>query len=277
MKNDSMLKKYIYNGTEYDTSDDTGFKDSDSISIYEVIRVKKGVALFKEDHVARMINSAKMLDFDMKKTKEEISDEIDKLIKLNDANNHNVKLVCNDLDKDQNFLSYITSGSYNIDEVSKQGAHAIIFKAERTNPNIKVINTSQRDMINNELKEKNALEALLEDEEGNITEGSRSNMFFVKKDKLYTAPSKKVLLGITRSKVMKICDELGIEVVESDIKKSELCEVDGLFMSTTPLGVLAIDSVGDIKLGSSDNEIIKKVVDGYENLAEEYIKNYRNK
>ena len=33
MKNDSMLKKYIYNGTEYDTSDDTGFKDSDSISI----------------------------------------------------------------------------------------------------------------------------------------------------------------------------------------------------------------------------------------------------
>lgn len=275
MKNDSMLASYIYNGKTYNTDDDTGFKDNDSLSIYEVIRVKKGVALFKEDHIDRMINSAKMLNFNMKKSKEEISREIDKLISINNAKNHNIKLVCNDLDKSQNFLSYITSGSYNIEDIPKGGAHAIIFKAERDNPNIKVVNTSQREMINNELKEKGALEALLEDEEGNITEGSRSNMFFVKGNKLYTAPSKKVLLGITRSKVMKICDDLGIEVVESDIKKSELCEVDGLFMSTTPLGVLPINSVGDIELNSENNEIIKKIVDGYEALTEEYIKNYK--
>lgn len=277
MENDSMLNKYIYNGTEYDASDDTGFKQNNSLSIYEVIRVKKGVALFKEDHVARLIKSAKMLGFDMKKTESAISKEIDKLIEINNAQDHNIKLVCNDLEKHQNFLSYITSGSYNIDDVPRDGVHAIIFKAERTNPNIKVINTSQRDMINSKIEEKNAIEALLEDEEGNITEGSRSNMFFVKKDKLYTAPSKKVLLGITRSKVIKICKKLGIEVIESDIKKSELCEVDGLFMSTTPLGVVPINSVGDIELGSENNEIIKKIVDGYENLTEEYIKNHHNK
>ena len=184
--------------------------------------------------------------------------------------------MCNNFDKDlQNFLYYITGASYNIEEVPKDGARAIIFKAERDNPNIKTINTNQRDLINAELEKQNALEALLEDEDGNITEGSRSNMFFVKGDKLYTAPSKKVLLGITRSKVIEICDKLGIEVIESDINKSELDSVDGIFMSTTPIGVLPILSIGDMKLNSLDNEIIKKVVDGYEKLTQQYIENHK--
>lgn len=276
MKNDAVLKSYIYNGEVYGIEDDRGFKDSSSISIYEVIRVKKGVALFLEDHLDRMIKSAEMLGFTMQKSKTEMIEEVEKLVDINNATNHNIKLVCNDFDQEkQNFLAYITYGSYNIEDVPKDGAKAIIFKAERVNPNIKVINTSQREQINHELQKQNALEALLEDEDGNITEGSRSNMFFVKKDILYTAPSKKVLLGITRSKIMNICKALNIEVIENDIHKSELSEVDGVFMSTTPIGVLPIIVIDDMKLNSAQNEIIKKVVDGYENLTEEYIKNHK--
>lgn len=276
MKNDSMLKNYIYNGKTYDTSDDTGFKDSQSTSIYEVLRVKKGVILFEEDHLDRLKKSAEMLGFKMEKSKEEISKEMQNLVSTNGAENHNIKLVCSDFDKDnQSFLTYITEGSYNLEDVPKEGANAIIFKTNRDTPNIKTIDTRQRDMINSELEKQNALEALLEDEDGNITEGSRSNMFFVKANKLYTAPSKKVLLGITRSKIMKICEELGIEVVESDIHKSELSQVDGVFMSTTPIGVLPIISIGDMKLDSANNEIIKKVLDGYESLTEKYIKDHK--
>lgn len=274
MKNDSILKKYIYNGKVYDISDNEGFKDSDSISIYEVIRVKKGVVLFMEDHLDRLIKSAEMLGLSINKTKTEMVEEVKKLVEITGAIDHNIKIVCNELDSEnQNFLSYITCGSYNIEDVPKDGAKAIIFKTERANPNIKTINTSQRDMINLELEKQGALEALLEDDEGNITEGSRSNMFFVKGDKLYTAPSKKVLLGITRNKVMDICKKLDIEVIESDIHKSELDLVDGIFMSTTPIGVLPIISIGDNMLNSEQNKTIKKVVDGYESLTEEYIKN----
>ena len=273
MKNDSMLKTYIYNGKTYDTSDDTGFKDSEGISIYEVLRVKKGVILFEQDHLDRLKKSAEMLGFTMDKSLDEISKEINELVASNKAYNHNIKLVSSGFDKEeQNFLTYITEGSYNLEDVPKEGAHAIIFKTERDTPNIKTINTSQRDMINKELEKQNALEALLEDEDGNITEGSRSNMFFVKENILYTAPSKKVLLGITRSKIMDICKAQGIEVIESDIHRSELENVDGIFMSTTPIGVLPIISIGDMKLNSANNEIIKKVLAGYEDLTEKYIK-----
>ena len=273
MKNDSMLKTYIYNGKTYDTSDDTGFKDSEGISIYEVLRVKKGVILFEQDHLDRLKKSAQMLGFEMSKSKQEISDEMDKLVSINSASNHNIKLVCNNLEKtNQDFLTYITEGSYNLEDVPKEGEKAIIFKAERDNPNIKTIDVNQRDLINKELEDKNALEALLEDEYGNITEGSRSNMFFAKNDKLYTAPSARVLVGITRSKIMKICKENNIEVIEEDINKSELENVDGIFMSTTPIGVLPIISIDNKDLNSANNEIIKKVVDGYEQLTEQYIR-----
>ncbi len=273
MKNDSMLKKYIYNGETYDTSDNTGFKECKTVSIYEVLRVKKGVVLFRQDHLDRLKKSVEMIGFKMNKSKQEISDEIDKLVSMNDASNHNIKLVCNNLERtDQDFLTYITEGSYNLEDVPKEGAKAIIFKARRDNPNIKAIDSKQRDLINKELEEQDALEALLEDEEGNITEGSRSNMFFVKNDKLYTAPSSKVLLGITRSKIIEICKEYNIEIVEEDINKSELDNVDGIFMSTTPIGVLPILAIDDKKLNSANNEIIRKVVDGYEELTEKYIK-----
>lgn len=276
MKNDAMLKSYIFNGETYKADDNTGFKKYESISIYEVLRVKKGVILFRQDHLDRLKKSAEMLGFKLNKSKEEISDEMDRLVEINDANNHNIKLVCNNLEKnDQDFLTYITEGSYNLEDVPKEGAKAIIFKAERSNPNIKTIDASQRDLINKELEENNALEALLEDEDGNITEGSRSNMFFVKNNKLYTAPSSKVLLGITRSKIMEICDKNNIEVIEEDIHKSELEKVDGIFMSTTPIGVLPIIAIGDKKLNSANNEIIRKVVNEYEELTEEYIKKNR--
>lgn len=272
MKNDAMLKSYIFNGETYDIDNNIGFKEYKSIPIYEVLRIKKGVILFRQDHLDRLKKSAQMLGFKMNKSKEEISDEMDKLVAMNDASDHNIKLVCNNLEKnEQDFLTYITQGSYNLEDVPKEGGKAIIFKAERSNPNIKTIDASQRDLINKELEENDALEALLEDEDGNITEGSRSNMFFVKNNKLYTAPSSKVLLGITRSKIMEICDENNIEVIEEDIHKSELENVDGIFMSTTPIGVLPIIAIGDKKLNSANNEIIRKVVNGYEELTEEYI------
>ncbi|WP_051003957.1 aminotransferase class IV [Gottschalkia acidurici] len=276
MNNDAMLKKYIYNGNVYDTSQNEGFNKTDTLSIYEVIRVKNGVILFKEEHLNRMEKSAEMLGYKMKKSKEEITEEIIKLVNINEAINNNIKLVCSNLDSEnQNFLTYFTKSSYNIEDVPKIGASTIVYRTKRDNPNIKIINAKQREEINKSLKENNAFEALLENEEGYITEGSRSNMLFVKGDKVYTAPAKDVLIGITRSKIMNICKELRIDVIEKNIHISEIKDLDGVFMSTTPIGVLPIVTIDDIKFDSMNNKTIINIMNGYESLVEDYIKNNR--
>ena len=118
MKNDAMLKSYIFNGETYNINDNAGFKEYENISIYEVLRVKKGVILFRQDHLDRLKKSAEMLGFKMNKSKEEISDEMDKLVTMNDASNHNIKLVCNNLEEiEQDFLTYITKGSFDQEEL----------------------------------------------------------------------------------------------------------------------------------------------------------------
>ena len=60
--------------------------------------------------------------------------------------------------------------------------------------------------------------------------------------------------------------------MEEHISASKLKELDGIFMSTTPIGILPIISVDDMKFNSADNKIINDIMDGYSRLVKEYIK-----
>ena len=122
---------------------------------------------------------------------------------------------------------------------------------------------------------KKAFEALLVDSNGYIPEGSRSNIFFIKGDTVYTAPKGDVLLGITREYILKTCKELNIRVIEENIHICDLAKLDGAFMSGTSVNVLPIASIDDIKLNSVDNEIIRAVNNGYMDGMEKDIINKR--
>ena len=107
--------------------------------------------------------------------------------------------------------------------------------------------------------------------EGYITEGSRSNMFFVRGEKVFTAPKGEVLLGVTRKHIINVCKELNIDVVEENINIKDLDKIDGGFMSGTSVNVLPISSIDDKKYSSVDNNLIKAIQDGYLNLVKNYI------
>ncbi len=57
-----------------------------------------------------------------------------------------------------------------------------------------------------------AYEALLVNENGCIAEGSRSNIFFLIDELLFTPPSPSVLLGVARYHVLNLCRELTVPV-----------------------------------------------------------------
>jgi branched-chain amino acid aminotransferase len=134
-----------------------------------------------------------------------------------------------------------------------------------------VLNVSFKDEVNKKIKEMNAFEALLVNKEGYITEGSRSNMFFVRGEKVFTAPKGEVLLGVTRKHIINVCKELNIDVVEENINIKDLDKIDGGFMSGTSVNVLPISSIDDKKYSSADNNLIKAIQDGYLNLVKNYI------
>lgn len=85
-------------------------------------------------------------------------------------------------------------------------------------------------------------EAILLDENGHVAEGSTCNLFMVRKGTLITpAVYGNVLEGITRDCVMQLARrELGLQVVERLIDRSELYVCDELLLTGTAVGVEAV-------------------------------------
>ena len=85
-------------------------------------------------------------------------------------------------------------------------------------------------------------EAIFLNEDGQVAEGATCNLFMVRKGKLITpSMTENVLEGITRDSIMELAmRELGIEVVERPIDRSELYICDELFYTGTAVGVMPI-------------------------------------
>src|SRR5690606_19046738 len=83
-------------------------------------------------------------------------------------------------------------------------------------------------------------EALLLDPEGYVAEGSGENIFIVKNGVLYTPEVTACLNGITRSTVLTLAREQGIEIVEKRITRDEVYIADEAFFTGTAAEVTPI-------------------------------------
>lgn len=272
MNVEAILDYYICNGEVLSIENLRDFNKITSPSIYEVIRVIDGIPLYEEEHLDRMRKSTELSGYDIYKSNSDISKDIRNLIEMNQACKLNIKIVISDIDKaEQNLLIYFVKSSYPALSQYQHGVHSIQFHSYRENPNIKIVNVDLRAKANMRIKEKGAYEALLVNEDGYITEGSRSNIFFVNKDKVYTAPPGEVLLGITRKKILKACEDLSFDIIEEHVHIDQLGEFEGVFMSGTSVGVLPIATIDERSYSSADNKIIKDIKKAYLKNVEEYL------
>lgn len=272
MNNEITEKFYISKGNVMPASE---FSDEDgkgSEAVYEVIRVISGVPLFLEKHMNRLKASARLIGRSVEPIADKLSADIKKLIEINNKPEKNIKIVVTQLDNPSpNYAAYFIKSSYPGPEDYTNGVPTILLEAERENPNAKIVNRSFKELAAAALKKTGAYEALLVNEKGEITEGSRSNIFFVKSNKVYTSPKGSVLMGITRESMFELCSKLGIEMVEKPIDTGFLKEIDGLFMTGTSPKVLPIKSVDSMYYTSASNPIITKLMNAYNDMIEEYV------
>lgn len=245
--------------------------------VYEVIRVIDGVPLFLEEHMDRLVKSSDMISMDIRPLSGSIASNIKKLIEINNKPAKNLKILAYKGDKSYiDYSIFFIQSNYPQPELYDKGIKAILFNALRENPNAKVQNSGLRERVNKALSESSAYEALLVNESGEITEGSKSNVFFVKNNSLYTSPKQEVLLGVTRTRVIELARSLGIEIIEASIHKSFLEKCDGLFITGTSPKVLPISNVDEFNYESSKNETILAIMKAYDSLIEDYIKRHKN-
>lgn len=100
-------------------------------------------------------------------------------------------------------------------------------------------------MANQHAIRTNAYEAILFRDDF-ITEGSHTNFFAVKNNKIYTAPlSNYILNGITRKVVLELCNENKIDFCEEYIKVNNLKDYDEFFITGTTTEVTPIIQIDD--------------------------------
>lgn len=261
-------KIYYHNDKEVSTDNLHPFEQLTGKNVYEVIRVREGIPLFLEDHLRRFRAFALSVGVPLTDSDDILINRLYQLIDKNGVFDQNIKLIWN---KDIGLLAFFTKSPYPPASYYQTGIKTTLLNLEREDPNIKIQREEYQKTVLAEREKTGSYEVLLVDQEDNVTEGSRSNLFIVKGDKLYTSPAKNVLSGIVRSKVVAICQQQQIDIIEQNIPVTELNTIDGAFISGTGNDVLPIASIDSITLESMEKPVISSIMREYDRLVKQYI------
>jgi len=236
--NECYGKKFILNGNLQPSEmfDNSLVYEGDSV--YEVLRMIKGAPIFFPDHMQRLAMSAKLQKKKVLADIPTLRKDIISLTRSDKKRETNLKIVFNYNNGATNYLIYFIEPIYPSEAQYQKGVKGILFFAERKDPESKVINHKLRSSIYHKLIVESGYEAILVNENNLITEGSRSNIFFLKGETLVTAPDNVILNGITRKHILEICAENKIKVEFACVNVEELKQYEAVFMTGTSPMVL---------------------------------------
>ncbi|TGK80558.1 branched-chain amino acid transaminase [Leptospira montravelensis] len=237
---------------------------------------KKNLFVFRlPEHCKRLENSTKIMQLQIQITPEEIQSIILDLLRKNEAK-QNVYLrpfiYTSALQLSPRFHDVkadITVYALKLDDYldTQNGLTTIVSSWQRFSDNqIPTLSKVSGGYVNSALAKSEAVqngmdEAIFLDARGFVSEGSAENLFIVRDGVIHTPtiPSS-ILEGITRRSIIQIAKDLGIQVVERDIARSELYIADELFFSGTGVQVAWVKEVDRRVIGNGNiGPITKKI------------------
>lgn len=220
------------------------FNDNE-LCIYEVFRIEKNTPLFLNEHLQRFENSIKIAGKQASIRISQLSSRLKMLYAANSISDGNVKLDLRYTSNgEQQFLAYFIPTNYPTQEQKDKGVQCTLQFSERHHPMAKIYNPEVREKANTIIEQRHVYETLLVNTDNCITEGSRSNVFFIKQNTLITADTSVVLPGIMRQHVIEIAQRLNITLDYRCLPVEEIEKVEAAFISGTSPRMLAINQIG---------------------------------
>lgn len=255
----------LLNNTIVDNTSFSEKKLENGLSIYEVIRIFKGQPIFLKDNLLRLSNSIKKSNIQLDIQNLHIEDKLNKVILLEHMEEGNLKYVLHFNGNHPDEYVYRIPHSYPGETDYENGVPTVSYHAIRQNPEIKYINLQLREATNRLIAEKHVYEVVLIDDEGYVTEGSRSNLFFIKENRLYTAPTDYVLPGTCRKRVIDICNANGFHLTEERVAYNSLRDYDAAFITGTSPLILPISGIDDVHF-NVNNPLLRNLMNIYFSL-----------
>jgi branched-chain amino acid aminotransferase len=238
--------------------------------VFEGIRAyatSRGPAIFRlSDHIHRLFNSAKVYLIDIPFTEEELVDAVKETVRVNGLESCYIRplvylgygeMGLNPLPCPVNVsIAVWPWGTYLGDEGLRHGVRTKISSWTRHDPNAMPVAAKGTGMYaNSSMAKVEALkagydEAILLSPQGYVSECTGENLLIVKNGRIIKIPNAAgALEGLTQNSVVTIARDLGYEVVEENLLRTDLYLADEAFLTGTAAEVVPIRSVDDRVIG----------------------------
>jgi len=270
--------KFLPEADAFVPVNDRGFLLGDGL--FETIRVVGGKPFRMAQHLERMIRGADLLKIKMPFTPKELQGFSAELIEKNQLPDSILRVT---LTRGPGTRGYSTKGAdqptlllmlhpvpvINPDEPLQWSmvTSPLRIPSGDTLSSFKTTSKVFNVYARAEAEARGADEALLLNTNGEVAEAAGGNLFWVYHEKICTVPTGRgVLPGITRAVVLEICQALGLETNKRVIKPEMLRQAEGIFVTTTPLGIVPVASLDGFPVAPSP--LVDQIASAYHDILQ---------
>ncbi|HEY9665843.1 MAG TPA: aminotransferase class IV [Coleofasciculaceae cyanobacterium] len=222
--------------------------------VFDFLRTYNGVPFKLREHVQRLQNSANLIGLSLPWPTEEIEAIAKNTLERNNFPEANIRIVVTGGSSadfitpmgQPSFMVIITSVSQYPREYYERGIKVITVQTERFLPKSKSLSYISAISALQQAKLNNAVEALYVNQQGQVLEGTTTNLFGFRGNQLIT-PKEKILKGITRDVVLELAQSR-FEIVEKPINYSDLSSYDEAFITSSTKEIMPVVQVDELHI-----------------------------
>jgi branched-subunit amino acid aminotransferase/4-amino-4-deoxychorismate lyase len=227
---------------------------------YETLKVRAGVLYFASFHEERLLHSAGILGIVHGVQGGELAAALELLVRDNGIGECHVKvMMIGHEHRPADWYAFLLPPVVPPERSYTEGVQALLFRGERQFPNAKSLSMLLSTVAYRLAKGLACYDALLVNGRGQITEGTRTNLFYVRSGDpsvVYTPPLADVLDGITRRTLIEALAAVGVRTIERPLRFEEALDGGyGLMVTSTSSRVIPVSGLrGPVSKSTLGNE-----------------------
>ncbi len=215
--------------------------------VYETVRVVHGTPLFLTQHLERLLRSAEIIGLRHTLHLALLAEWTTSLLRKNEADTCNVKMLLIGAREPKDAMLWMIplAPLFPDKRLFTRGVSTISIVHERFLPQAKTLNMLPSYLHYGTAKAAGCYDALLVNQAGCVTEGTRTNVLALRGRTIVSPPSAEILEGVTRANVLNTARANGFEIVEEPLPLETVFDCDGLLFTSTSSKIMPISKVND--------------------------------
>ncbi len=240
--------------------------------VYENIKVRNKVVFFASDHVNRLLESAQIIGLEHPFSKNQIEDWVHLLVKTEKKDAYNLKMVLYGATKqtDCELFLFSLNPFFLKPTEYRNGVPTVTYRSQRLLPHAKTLNMLESFLAYRTAQQQNCFDALLEDPNGFVTEGTRTNLFGLTGKTIFSAPKNRILEGVTKKHLLEVAQKNGFKVEEKLFSVSDLLKMDAAFLTSTSSNLVPIRTIDGKSFSNAVPESLKKLMNAFDDFLDSY-------